>query len=434
MSLWSKFLARVTTRRQVYPPKRNFLRKSRVFVDEDSAMQVAAFHRGIVYISTQMAKLPWEMKDKNNNILDNKVANLLNLAPNSEMNAYTFRMLAIQTAIIHGNFYAEIERNLAGTPIALWPLVSHFVFPQRNLHTLELEYRVTGNLTGSDVFLKPSDIFHLKNFHTKDGIIGQGLKDFAIQTLGITLAADQMASGIFNSGGVPSGVITVPGTMSDEAYLRLKKSWDDQNGGGQAGGTSILEEGTTYSPVNTTPDVLQFLESRKFGVLEIARFLGLTPIKLFDDQSSTYRNLENSNLEVATDTLHAWARNLEMEADVKILNNRYGGNYTELDLYSVFRGDMNSRASYFKSLMQCAAITPNQVRAREGLAGFGPDGDRYFVATNNFTPIDRMDEVIDSQIKSKLKPPNNPTPQPAPAPKPKQSAEFENAVIEFLKK
>lgn len=434
MSVVSRFLARVTPWKNVLAPRRNYLRKSRVYVNEDTAMQVAAFHRGLIYISTQIAKLPWEVKDKNNNILDNSFSKLLNLAPNREMNAFSWKLQAIQNAIIHGNSYAEIERDNTGRAIAIWPLETCDVYVERDRESLEIYYKVAGANGKPDVKLDAYDVFHIRNFHTKDGIMGQGLKDFAIQTLGITLAADQMASGIFNSGGIPSGVLAVQGKMSDEAYARLKASWDEQNGGGKSGGTTILEEGATYTAINTTPDVLQFLESRQFGVLEIARFLGLPPTKLFDAQAATYSNVENANLEVATDTLHAWATNLEMEADVKVLNYRFGGNFTELDLYAVFRGDMNTRAAYFKSLMQCAAITPNQVREREGLAGYGKEGDRYFVATNNFTPIDRMDEVIDAQITSKTAPPNNPAPAPADNPKPKADAELTLAAIEYLKK
>src|SRR5690606_4285449 len=114
--------------------------------------------------------------------------------------------------------------------------------------------------------------------------------------------------------------------------------------------------------------------------------------------ASTYSNVEQSNLEVATDTLDTWATNLEMEADVKILNNRYGGRFTDIDLYSIFRGDMKSRSDYFKAMLSIGAMTPNQIRAREGLPGYGEVGDNYYIATNNFTPVKRMDEVIDAEI------------------------------------
>jgi HK97 family phage portal protein len=199
---------------------------------------------------------------------------------------------------------------------------------------------------------------------------------------------------------MPSGTLEVPGQLSPEAYERLKTSWAANTGGKKTGSTAILEEGVKYSPISHDPQSLQFLESRKFTVLDIARFLGLPPTKLFDTQAATFSNIENSNLEVAVDTLDAWCRAFESEADIKLLNNQFGGRHSELDLYAIFRGDMSTRSEYFNRMMQMSAITPNEVREKEGMAPY-PGGNRYYIANNNFAPVDRIDEVLDANIASK---------------------------------
>lgn len=427
MGLWERIFSRQSkAQKTIYGPRRAFYFRGSTVVNEDASMQVAAFNRGLIYISSQIAKLPWDVKDKDNNIIKGPISDLLNLAPNEEMNAFRFRLFLVQQAIIHGNSYAEIERNTVGTPIALWPLNSQDMELQRT-ESGRLVYKYA-NERSEPVYLSPRDVFHLPNFHTKDGLVGQGIVAYGREVLGIQLAADVMASGIFHNSGIPSGVIKHPGKLSDEAYKRLKESWDEQHSGKKTGGTSILEEGALYEPINVEPEALQFLQSRQFGVLEIARFLGVPPTKLFDTTAATYSNVENANLEVATDTLDSWATNLEMEADVKILNNRFGGRFTDIDLYSIFRGDMKTRSDYFKAMMGIGALTPNQIRAREGLAPYA-EGDNYYIATNNFTPVDRMDEVIDADIKQKTKPANNPTPD-----KPAQAEALQEAAIKFLTK
>ena len=284
--------------------------------------------------------------------------------------------------------------------------------------------------SGGDVYFSPRDIFHVRNFHTKDGLLGQGVVAYGREVLGIQIAADNMAAGLFHNSGIPSGVITHPGKLSDEAYKRLKESWAEPQSGKKSGSTSILEEGSKYEPIKISPDTLQFLQSRQFGVLEIARFLGVPPTKLFDVTAATYSNVEQSNLEVATDTLDTWATNLEMEADVKLLNKRYGGRFTNIDLYSVFRGDMESRAKYFKDMISIGSMTPNQVRAREGLPGYGKVGDNYYIATNNYTPVNRMDEVIDAEITQKTKPATSPADQ-QPKKDPATQA-LERAALDYL--
>lgn len=395
---WFNFLR--YPRQVLQPPRRGFSYSGGVVVTEDTAMQASAFYRGVIYISSQIAKLPWELKDKNNKILDNRVAVMLRLCPNSEMTSMAFRLTMIQNAIIHGNAYAEIERDMMGRPIAIWPIPSRSVELYRRPDTRELVYRVIAGsqfLPGEDVYLPFKDVFHLKNFHTKDGLVGQGVIAYGSEILGISLGADRMAANLFGNGGVPSGVLEVPGTLSDEAFARVKKDWTENHGGKKSGGIAVLEEGMKFSAVTMAPDILQFLESRKFSVIEIARFLGLPPTKLYDTERNSYHTQEQSNLEVATDTLDAWARSLEAEVDMKILNNQFGGTRSELDLYAVFRGDMTTRANYFSKMMQTAAITPNEIRMREGMAPY-VDGDRYFVAVNNYSPADRIDEIIDAQI------------------------------------
>lgn len=429
MGFWKRILSRIT-----YPvkymtgPRRPFYMRATTVVNEDSSMQVAAFNRGLIYISSQIAKLPWDVKDSSNQIIQGPISNLLNLAPNSEMNSFRFRLFMVQQAIIHGNSYAEIERNTVGTPIALWPLCSSEMDIIRDTDG-NLIYRYH-NFGEKESLLNPRDVFHLPNFHTKDGIVGQGIVSYGRDILGIQISADNMASGIFHNGGIPSGVLKHPGQLSDEAYKRLKDSWTEQQAGKKTGSTSILEEGVTYEPIKIDPEALQFLQSRQFGVLEIARFLGVPPTKLFDVTAATYSNVENSNLEVATDTLDSWATNLEMEADVKILNYRYGGRFTDIDLYSIFRGDMQTRSAYFKSMMSIGALTPNQIRAREGLPGYA-EGDNYYIATNNFTPVNRLDEVIDADIIQKTK---STTPAAPANPPNNNNLALQDAAIKFLTK
>jgi len=393
------------------------------YVNDDSAMQVSAFYSGVVYISTQVAKLPWRVKDKDNEVqMNNTVDKLLRLSPNGETNSMMFRIFLIQQALIYGNGYAEIERDLAGRVVALWPIPSSHVQPMRRGDTNELVYRIVGGgLTSRDpdAYLQKRDIYKVSNFHTKDGIHGLGILEYAAETLGTAKGADKFANSLFSNGGMPSGTLSTESTLSPDAMERLKESWDSAHSGRKVGGTAILEQGLKYTAISHDPQVLQFLESREFSVLEIARFLRIPPTKLFDIKAATFNNVENSNLEVATDTLDAWARALEIEADVKLLSNSFNGLKSEIDLQAVFRGDMETRSQYFTRLMQAGAITPNQIRVSEGKAPY-EGGDRYFIATNNYTPVDKLDEVIESQTKE-------------PAPDPREE-ELNGAVLNYLKR
>jgi HK97 family phage portal protein len=372
-------------------------------INPDSAMKVSGFYRGVIYISSQISKLPFSVKDKNNTVLLNdRVTKLIGQAPNPEINSMDFWLLALQTAIIEGDHYSEIERDTVGRPVNLWPLEPGRVNPDRDVNG-NLYYRVT-NFSKPDSFLAPQNVFHLKNFHlTKDGIKGLGLVSYATSTLGISIGADKMANALFRNAGLPSGVLEIPGTLSDDAYKRLKENWQDNQNGENSGKVAMLEEGMKYNVVSHAPDVMQFLESRKFSVLEIARFLGLHPTKLFDIEGAKFANMENANLETVTDLLDTWARRIEKEINVKLLSYSFDGRKADIDTFELTRGDMATRGEYFSKRMQSGSITPNQIREMEGEAPY-KGGDRYYIAANNLSPADRIDEIVDAQVKDKSPP------------------------------
>lgn len=376
-------------------------------VTPDSAMRVSAYYRGLMYISSQIAKLPIEIKGQDNKRFKNEVYRLLNKRPNPETNAFNFKLSLIQTAINLGNAYAEIERDLTGKPINLWFIPESHVSPYRTPEG-DLVYRIVGG-SNSEIYIPKEDILHFKNLYTRDGVMGQGVVAYGRDILGIALGADKFANATFANSGIPSGVLQAPGKLGEEAFKRIQDSWKEQMGGRRSGGTALLEEGLQYNSVSMAPDVMQFLETRQFNVLEIARFLGVPPTKLYDPATQKYNSVEQSGLDVANDTISVWAVNLEQEIDNKLLVGKYQSLESDFDMYALFRADMDTRATYFGKMMQVASMTPNQIRDKEGLEPYD-GGDRYFIATNNYSPMDRIDEIVDKQVSEKE--PANPQTDP----------------------
>lgn len=400
-----------------------------IHVSENSAMQVSAYYRGAIYLATQLAKIAWYIKDAEDNEVKNSIYYLLNVAPNKETTAFSFKVAMILASLNHGNGYAEIERDNIGRPLALWFLNPRDVTVARNPVTLNLEYRVSSG--GSYVVMQPKNILHFRNLHTLDGLTGLGLVDYATKVLRISIGADDMAGSLFENSGLPSGVLQAKGKLSDEAYARMKKSWHEAYGKGKSGSVAVLEEEVTFHPLDIDPQMLQFLESRKFGVIEIARFFGVAPAKLYDTGAATYSNVEQANLEVQTDTLDAWAAMMNNEVDVKLLGSQFAGKYSELCIFDVKAADSKTRMEYFKARMSMGTISINEIRRAEG----EPDiegGDRYFIATNNYTPLDRIDDVLDSQIKPAPIPTKDVTPPPKEIDAPAKDDELTNALITSL--
>lgn len=430
MKLFS-FFNRTSKAEAIVVNRRNFGFSGGTIVNSDTAMQSSGFYRGVVYLSSQIAKLPIQVKDKNNEVQTDMeiVTFLLNVQPNPETTAFFFKLYLTQCALIDGNGFAEIERYPDGRPKYLWPLNPRKVSPYRTPEG-ELVFEVNGGgPNGETVYLRPRDLFLFRNLHTQNAITGLGLIGYMLDTLGISIGADKFANSLFANGGMPSGILKHPGRLSDEAYNRIKETWKEDTGGRKTGGTALLEEGMEYSPISHSPDVLQFLESRQFSILEIARFLGVPASKLFDPTSKSYNSLEQENLSVISDTLDAWAVNIQNEIDVKLLYNRRGGYKSEFDLYALSRGDMDTRSQYFSRMLQNGTYTPNQILKKEGMPTY-EGGDRRYIASNNFSPIDRLDELIDATIEQKTKGSET---QQQDQTKEDPNADVNQAVAEYLK-
>jgi HK97 family phage portal protein len=371
-------------------------------VDVNSSMKVSAYYRGVMYIATQVAKLPIHIKDETNQPVFNRdtgmLLRVLNKVPNPEMHGFTFWCYLIISAINRGNGYAEIIRDKAGRIVEMYPIHPDHVTPFRDTDN-NLKYRIIGGSRtrpGEDYNLDKRDIFHLKNPNTNEGIFGISTIHNAAESLGVALGAEKFSNGLYSNGGMPSGVLKAPNKLSPEAAERLKSRWDERFGDKGVGGTAVLEEGLEYSAITLQPDQLQFIETKKFTVPTMARFLGVSPVKLYDTDAKATK-VEDENLISVIDTVDPWVKNIEAEVDLKFFNGSPRRN-TEFDIYAVFRGDMNARSTYYHKMMQSSAITPNEIRKKEGMPPYA-GGDRFYIATNNYTPVDRLDEVIDNQTK-----------------------------------
>ena len=95
------------------------------------------------------------------------------------------------------------------------------------------------------------------------------------------MAHQEHGARLFGQGAKPAGILEHPGTLKKESADRMKESWKSAYGGIQnSHSVAVLEEGMTFKQIELTSEDSQWLESRKFQVEEIARFLRIPLHKL----------------------------------------------------------------------------------------------------------------------------------------------------------
>lgn len=377
MGWFSKFFAKRQT--APYLPEiqiEPFAYTGGVAVTPDRARTYSAVYRATSLISQTIGWLPWSVLRDMRQEWNHPVHYLLHSRPCKEMSAMCFKETLVRDALIWGNGYAEIEFSRNGMPRALWRLLPSRMQIFRSEETLEIYYRYFA-LDGRVFELPQSRIFHLKGLG--DGLIGDSIVGYAAKSIAAGIATEDTNNKLMENQLVPAGIITHPGRLSPEAAERLKAQFAKKYQGREnAGKPLLMEEGMTFTPVTIRPEDAQFLESRRFGIEEIARWFGVPPHKLADLEHATFSNIEHQSQEFVNDALMPWCKKLEEEADYKLLRGNADGYYSKIDARGLMRGDNKSRMEYYKGGVTNGIFSINDCRAWEDLPPV-EGGDEHFV-------------------------------------------------------
>jgi HK97 family phage portal protein len=128
------------------------------------------------------------------------------------------------------------------------------------------------------------------------------------------------------------------------------------------------------------------MELRRFSVLEVARLLRVPPHKLGDYSNASYSSIEAANLEYVQTTLLPWAEAFEQSLNLRLLTDaEVAAGYTfRHDFSALLRADAAGRAALYTTLFNTTSISPNEIRAREGMNPRA--GGDEFLTPLNMTP------------------------------------------------
>lgn len=357
-------------------------------VSEDSALAISAFHACVKVISEDIAGLPWflyrERDDIRAKARDHRLYGILHDEANPEMSAFTFRETQCVNACTNGNCYAWMEWGRDGYPNAFWPLAPSRMEiwrgPDKKL------YYVYRFLDGTVTSWPASDILHV-HLMSKDGIVGLSPVQQAREDLGLSVVTRDFGSRYFGQGLHAGGWFMVKGTLTDEAYNRLKASINDASGNQQAHKWRIAEEGAEVKESELNAEDAQFIQTRVHQMREVARWFRMKAHKIGDLERSTNNNIEHQGIEHVTDVVQPWAIRFETEVNRKALTpaERKQGYFSEMLLDGHLRGDSKTRAEVQAKRIASALLKPNEGRRQENLPP-DPDGDVLFIQSG-FVPL-----------------------------------------------
>lgn len=359
------------------------------------AMKISAVFRAVNLVSSGLATLKIEYKRKDrakgyfkldNGKAGTKLNYLLSVKPNSRLNAYEFKKNLVSQILLQGNAYVLPVKNLLGEVEALYLLtpgsVAHDVYS--NTYQIADPVNMISTVVGAD------DILHFKNVSSDGGYTGLSTVTYAALTLGIAATSDNETLKRFATGGRFKAILKNNtstkgwGEYQDE---QLKAHGEDLQEAISRGDDILAVKGDVeVSPLSMSSADMQFLESRKFTIREIARFFNVPPSKLMDDTNSNYKTAELSNVDFYSEALKPLVEAIVSEFSAKLLNE---WNFTDykfrFDLSSIYTLDLDSKAKWDKSRLENGVASVNDLRRESDIEPIEKGDDVYLSV--NFAPL-----------------------------------------------
>lgn len=343
-----------------------------VEVTPETALQSTAVFACVRVLAETVASLPLPVYRRLPNggkerAKDYYLYPILHDLPNPEMTSFELRETMMGHLGTWGNAYAEIDLQRGrGRAKELWPLRPDKMRVRRRNGRLQYVYKLPDNVGGRTVVLPAERILHIRGFGF-DGLVGYSPIHLARQAIGLSIATEEFGARFFGNNAIPGGVLEHPGELSDPAHKRLKESWEERHTGlERSHRIAILEEGMQFHDIGIPPEDSQFLETRKFQVIEIARLYRVPPHMIMDLERSTFSNIEHQSIEFVVHTIRPWLVRWEqaIRRDVQLPEERKEY-FAEFLVDGLLRGDIKSRYEAYAIGRQNGWLSANDVREFE---------------------------------------------------------------------
>ncbi|TKX29129.1 phage portal protein [Campylobacter aviculae] len=357
--------------------------------DKIKAEELSAVIAAISNISETIACLPLNLYQKTSDgsklATNHPLFHLIKIAPNENMTPFTLFEAFMVQMLIYGNGFLYPLRKRNGQIHSI-ELLEH---KDINLFKQNGKYYYQAYSNNKSIVLNYDEVVNVP-YHTKDGVLGIAPLRKSKNTAELASAIEQHGLSFFKNGSFTSGVISIPTELSDEAYQRLKTSFKENYNQKKAYNISILESGATYAQTTSANKDSQFIESKQFQVIEIARLFNIPPHKLGDLSRATFSNIEQQETNYMVQTITPLTTKIEQALNRFLLSKEeWGRFYFKFNINAILRADSSSRWESYTKALSNGVMSINEVRALEEMNPIDNGNDHLIPL--NLSKIDQKD-------------------------------------------
>jgi HK97 family phage portal protein len=359
-------------------------------VNEETAVNLISVYACVRLLSESIAMLPLPLYKKlkvgKEKADYHPLYSILHDISNPECTSFQFRQIMMVNALLCGEAFAEVQRNEAGDIVGLWPIPTRHITKGRNSNTKELMY-VVNNPDGTQSPLYPENMLVIP------GIGFDNIKAFkpaivAREAIGLGLATEAFGATFFGNGTIATGIVEYPGAMSDEAFNRYEKTMTEKYSGLKNSNRLIfLEEGLKFTQLTIPPESAQFLETRKFQVIEIARFFNVPPHMIMDLERATFSNIEQQSLGYVMYSLMPWLVKWEQAIFKDLLTPTERKKFfSRFTVAGLLRGDFKTRMEGYHIMLQDGVYNADEIREMEDMNPQNDGQGQIYYVNGNMIP------------------------------------------------
>ena len=312
--------------------------------------------------------------------------------PNHFQNHIQFKEWWTISKLVRGNTYALKQRDNRGVVVALYlldPCRVKVLISTSGEVFYELQ---SDNLSGLEV-IEPVIVPASEIIHDRINCLYHPLVGLSpIYACGLAaqqgLAIQNGSTEFFGNMSRPSGILTAPGAISDEAAIAIGQQWQANYSGVNSGKVAVLGDDLKYQPLAVSAEDSQLIEQLKMTAEIVCSCFHVPPFKIGMGPMPPTASLEVLNGIYYSDCLQSHIENWEAAMDDGLglnqteTNGRLLG--VELDLDQLLRMDQKSMIDMLAAGVTGAIFSPDEARARVNL-GHVKGGKSPYLQQQNFS-------------------------------------------------
>ena len=361
-------------------------------VGPEGSLQAVAVYAATSLIAQSIGTLPVEFFAKGDATLTPVQPDLAwalwGDQPNPDQDGASFWESVVLSLLLYGNAYMYPRRNTGGDIREVWPIAPERVTRITRLKAADgsptgLEYGISQFGNVQNIVGQPVALLHIRALTLPGRVKGLSPISQAAQTIGISLSSEEHSARFLGEGSHMSGTLETPANLNKQD---AKDLWDNfqrrHSGPKRAGSVGVLTQGAKFNPLTIPPVELQFIEQQRYTDQKIASLYRVPPHMVGDVARSTSwgSGITEQTKGFVQHTLTPWLVKIERSVAAAFLQGT--GLTMTFNLDSLLRGSPKERAEVGRTLFGIGAVSPNEIRLREGMPPIGDEGDRYYVPLN----------------------------------------------------